>query len=119
MMNYEVYELLKKGIKAKAFSDYEAMKAEDFCQKYEEYERKRAEKREAHNREMKNLMFSVLEKASKPLCPTDMQFILYRETGKEYPCASIAYYCNRLFWADKKLTYKRDKRRSYYSIKED
>lgn len=119
MMNYDVYELLKKGIKAKVFSDYEEMKARRFCQKYEEYEEECSAKREARNQEMKNLMLGVLGKADKPLCPTEMQFILYRETGKEYSCATIAYYCGRLCWIDKKLTYKEKRNRIYYSIKED
>lgn len=119
MMNYEVYRLLKEGVKNKVFCSYDEMKAIRFCQKYEEHERERSAKREAHNQEMKDLMLSVLAEADKPLCPTDMQFILYRETGKEYPCATIAYYCNRLYWADRKLAYKQKKNRTYYSIKKD
>lgn len=119
MINKSVYDLLKKGIEAKAFGDYEEMQAKNFCQEYEKYRQEQIEKQEAHEREMKNLMFNVLSKANKPLCPTEIQFILYREIGKEYACATIAYYCVRLCWEDKKLIYKRKGSRAYYSIKKD
>lgn len=119
MISYDAYDLLKTAIEKHIFSDYEEMKARRLCQKYEEYERKRSEKREAHNQEMENLMLSVLTKADKPLCPTEMQFILYRETGKEYSCATIAWYCGRLCWAHRKLNWEEKRNRAYYSIKKD
>ena len=75
--------------------------------------------REKYAQEMKNLMLGVLEKADKPLCPTEIQFILYRETGKEYSCGTIACYCGRLCWDDKKLTREEKKNRVYYAIKKD
>lgn len=119
MISYDAYNLLKTAIEKHIFSSYEEMQARRLCQKYEEYERERAAKREAYNQEMKSLMLSVLTKADKPLCPTEMQFILYRETGKEYSCRTIAWYCGRLCWIDKKLTYKEKRNRIYYSIKKD
>lgn len=119
MMSENAYNLLKTAIEKHIFSDYEEMQARHLCQKYEEYQRERAAKREAYVQEMKSLMLGVLEKADKPLCPTEMQFILYRETGKEYSCAAIAWYCGRLCWIDKKLTYKEKRNRVYYAIKKD
>lgn len=117
MINYEVYTLLKRGIEAKAFTDYEERKAIQCCQNYEDYLRKLSEKREAHNQAMKKLMLDVLTEADKPLCPTEMQFILYRKTGNEYSCGTIAWYCGILCWADKKLASKQKRKRTYYSIK--
>lgn len=111
-MNSETYNLLKTAIEKHIFSDYEAMQARRLCEKYEEYERKRIEKREARSQMMKNLILYVLKKANKPLCPTEIQFILYRDTGEEFSCATIAWYCGRLCWDDKKLTYKKKEKPS-------
>lgn len=119
MINYDAYNLLKTAVEKHIFSEYEEMVASHLCRKYEEYERERTAKREAYVQEMKNLMLGVLEKADKPLCPTEMQFILYRETGKEYSCGTIAWCCGRLCWIDKKLTRKEKKNRVYYAIKKD
>ena len=119
MISYDAYNLLKTAIEKHLFSEYEEMKASHLCRKYEEYERACAAKKEAYAQEMKSLMLGVLEKADKPLCPTEMQFILYRETGKEYSCGTIACYCGRLCWDDEKLTREEKKNRVYYAIKKD
>lgn len=119
MISYEVYTLLKKGIEAKVFTDYEETKARRCCSQYEEYQKELSAKREAHNQEMKQLMLDVLTEAEKPLCPTEMQFILYRKTGNEYSCGTIAWYCGALCWFDKKLTSKTKRSRTYYSIREN
>lgn len=119
MINYEIYTLLKKGIEAKVFTSYEEMEATRCCQKYEEYQQELSAKREARRQEMKKLMLDVLTEAEKPLCPTEMQFILYRKTGKEYSCGTIALYCGELCWIDEKLVFKRKRSRTYYSIKKN
>ena len=119
MISYDAYNLLKAAVEKHIFSEYEEMVASRLCRKYERYEQARAAKKEAYAQEMKSLMLGVLEKADKPLCPTEMQFILYRETGKEYSCGTIACYCGRLCWDDKKLTREEKKNRVYYAIKKD
>lgn len=118
MMNFETYSLLKKFLDNGTFTGIDALHAERACLKFEETQEARKLKQEIRNTLMKNMMLDVLSKAGKPLCPTEIQFILYRETGKEYPCATVSWYCGQL-WIDKKLTYTQKGNRSYYSIRKE
>ena len=117
-MNFETYSLLKKFLDNGTFTGADAFYAERACQKFEEAQEARKRKQEIRNTMMKNMMLDVLSKAEKPLRPTEIQFILYRETGKEYSCATVSWYCGQL-WIDKKLTYTQKGNRSYYSIKKE
>lgn len=119
MMNFETYSLLRKCLDNGTFTGMDAVQAKRACQKFEEAQEEQRRKREARNTMMKNMMLDVLSKAKKPLRPTEIQFILYRETGKEYSCATISWYCNQLYWIDKKLAYTQKRNRSYYSIKKE
>ena len=119
MMNFEIYSLLRKCLDDGTFTGMDVFQAERACQKFEEAQEARKLKQEIRNTMMKNMMLDVLSKAEKPLCPTEIQFILYRETGKEYPCATVAWYCGHLCWIDKKLTYTKKGSRSYYSIRKE
>lgn len=119
MINFETYSLLKKFLDNGTFTGIDGIHAERACLQYEEAQEARKLKQETFNTMMKNMMLDVLSKAEKPLCPTEIQFILYRETGKEYSCATIAWYCGHLCWIDKKLTYKEKRNRAYYTIKKD
>lgn len=120
MMNFETYSLLKKFLDNGTFTGADAFYAERACQKFEEAQEARKLKQEIRNTMMKNMMLDVLSKAEKPLRPTEIQFILYRETGKEYSCATVSWYCNQLCWIDRKLIYKPGKgKRGYYSIRKE
>lgn len=119
MMNFETYSLLKKFLDNGTFTGIDEIHAERACSQYEEAKEARKLKQEIRNTMMKNMMLDVLSKAEKPLCPTEIQFILYRETGKEYSCATISLYCDHLYWIDRKLTYTKKGSRSYYSIRKE
>ena len=118
MMNFEVYSLLRKCLDSGTFTGMDALQAKRACQKFEEAREEQKQKREIRNTMMKKMMLDVLSKAEKPLRPTEIQFILYRETGKEYSCATVSWYCGQL-WIDKKLIYTQKGNRSYYSIKKE
>ena len=119
MMNFETYSLLKKFLDNGTFTGIDKIHAERTCLQYEEAQEARKLKQEIRNTMMQNMMLDVLSKAEKPLCPTEIQFILYRETGKEYPCTTVAWYCRHLCWIDRKLTYTKKGNRSYYSIRKE
>ena len=118
MMDFETYNLLRKCLDNGTFTGTDALQAKWACQKFEEAQEEQRRKREARNTMMKNMMLGVLSKAEKPLRPTEIQFILYRETGKEYSCATVSWYCGQL-WIEKKLTYTQKGNRSYYSIRKE
>ena len=119
MINFETYSLLKKFLDNGTFTGIDAIHAERACLKFEEAQEARKRKQEIRNTLMKNMMLDVLSKAGKPLRPTEIQFILYRETGMEYSCATISWYCGHLCWIDRKLTYTKKGSRSYYSIRKE
>lgn len=119
MMNFGTYSLLKKFLDNGTFTGIDEIHAERACSQYEEAQEARKLKQEIRNTMMKNMMLNVLSKAEKPLRPTEIQFILYRETGKEYSCATISWYCSYLCWIDRKLTYTKKGSRSYYSIRKE
>ena len=119
MMNFETYSLLKKFLDNGTFTGIDGIHAERACLQYEEAQEARKLKQEIRNTMMKNMMLDVLSKAEKPLRPTEIQFILYRETGKEYSCATISWYCGHLCWIDRKLIYTKKGSRSYYSIRKE
>lgn len=120
MMNFEVYSLLRKCLDDGTFTGMDALQAKRACLKFEEAREEQKQKREIRNTMMKKMMLDVLSKAKKPQRPTEIQFILYRETGKEYSCAAVTWYCNQLCWIDKKLICTPGKgNRSYYSIKKE
>ena len=118
MMNFETYSLLKKFLDNGTFTGIDEIRAKRACLQYEEAQEARKLKQEIRNTMMKNMMLDVLSKAEKPLRPTEIQFILYRETGKEYSCSTVSWYCDQL-WIDKKLTYAQKGNRSYYSIRKE
>lgn len=118
MMNENTYKILKKAIASGILSPVDEIIAKENCQKYEEAKEAQRLKREIRSTMMCNMMYDVLAKAEKPLCPTEIQFILYRETGKEYSNATISWYCGQL-WTEKKLSYSHKKNRTYYSIKKE
>lgn len=118
MINFDTYSLLKKFLDNGTFDGLDKIHAERACLKYEEAQEARKLKQEIHNTMMKNLIYDVIARADKPLRPTEIQFILYREIGKEYSCATIACYCGKLWIDDRKLTFTRKGNRSYYSIRE-
>lgn len=118
MMNFETYSLLKKFLDNGTFTGADAFYAERACQKFEEAQKARKLKQEIRNTMMKNMMLDVLSKAEKPLRPTEIQFILYRETGKEYSCSTVTWYCGQL-WIDKKLAYAQKGKKGYYSIRKE
>lgn len=119
MMNFDTYSLLKKFLDNGTFTGIDAIHAERACLKFEEAQKARKLKQEIHNTMMKNMMLDVLSKAEKPLRPTEIQFILYRETGKEYSCSAVSCYCGQL-WLEKKLDYAHGKgKRGYYSIRKE
>lgn len=118
MMNFDTYSLLKKFLDNGTFTGIDAIHAERACLQYEEAQEERKRKQEIRNKMMKNLMYDVLSRAEKPLRPTEIQFILYRETGKEYSCSTVSWYCGQL-WIDKKLTYTQKGNKSYYSIRKE
>lgn len=116
-MNLDVYNVLKKALANGVFTEYhEICVAEDACRKYEQAQEETKRKREAKAAEMKGLILKVLTEANKPLCPTDMQFIIYRETEKVYSASALAWYCGRL-WNDGKLSYQLKRSRTYYFLK--
>lgn len=119
MMNFETYSLLRQYLDNDTFTGADAFYAERACLKFEEAQEEQKRKQEIRNTMMKNMMFNVLSKAEKPLRPTEIQFILYRETGKEYSCSTVSWYCNQLCWIDRKLTYTKKGNRSYYSIRKE
>ena len=118
-MNFETYSLLKKFLDNGTFTGIDEIHAERACSQYEKAQEARKLKQEIRNTMMKNMMLDVLSKAGKPLRPTEIQFILYRETGKEYSCATISWYCGHLCGIDRKLTYTKKGSRSYYSIRKE
>ena len=118
MMNFEVYSLLRKCLDDGTFTGMDAVQVKRACQKFEEAREEQTLKQDIRNTMMKKMMLDVLSKAEKPLRPTEIQFILDRETGKEYSCATVSWYCGQL-WIDKKLTYTQKGNRSYYSIKKE
>ena len=118
MMDFETYSLLRKCLDNGTFTEMDAFQAKRACLKFEEAQEARRLKQEIRNTMMKNMMLDVLSKAEKPLRPTEIQFILYRETGKEYSCATVSWYCGQL-WIEKKLTYTKKGNRTYYSIKKE
>lgn len=116
-MNLDVYKVLKKALADGVFTDHlEIHVVKEACCKYEQAQEKAKRKREAKAAEMEGLILKVLTEANKPLCPTDMQFIIYRETEKAYSASALAWYCGRL-WNDGKLGYQWKKSRTYYSLK--
>lgn len=120
MMNFETYSLLRKCLDNGTFTGMDAFQAERACQKFEEAREEQRRKQEIRNTMMKNMMLDVLLKAEKPLRPTEIQFILYRETGKEYSCSTVSWYCSQLCWTDRKLIYTPGKgKRGYYSIRKE
>ena len=119
MMNFDTYSLLKKFLDNGTFEGIDAIHAERACLQYEEAQKAQKLKQEIRNTMMKNMMLDVLSKAEKPLRPTEIQFILYRETGKEYSCSTISWYCGYLCWIDKKLTRTQKGNRAYYSIRKE
>ena len=119
MMNFDTYSLLKKCLDNGTFTGIDAIHAERACLQYEEAQEAQKLKQEIRNTMMKNMMLDVLSKAEKPLRPTEIQFILYRETGKEYSCSTISWYCGYLCWIDRKLTRTQKGNRAYYSIRKE
>lgn len=117
-MNFDTYSLLKKFLDNGTFTGIDAIHAERACLQYEEAQEERKRKQEIRNTMMKNLMYDVLSRAEKPLRPTEIQFILYRETGKEYSCSTVTWYCGQL-WIDKKLAYAQKGKKGYYSIRKE
>lgn len=119
MINFDTYSLLKKCLDNGTFTGIDAIHAERACLQYEEAQKAQKLKQEIRNTMMKNMMLDVLSKAEKPLRPTEIQFILYRETGKEYSCSTISWYCGYLCWIDRKLTRTQKGNRAYYSLRKE
>lgn len=116
-MNLDVYNVLKKALENGVFTNYyEIHVAENACREYEQAREEAKRKREAKAAEMKGLILEALAKANKPLCPTDIQFIIYSETEKAYSVSTLAWYCGRL-WDDGKLSYQQKRSRTYYFLK--
>lgn len=119
MMNFDTYSLLKKFLDNGTFTGIDEIHAERACSQYEEAQKAQKLKQEIRNTMMKNMMLDVLSKAEKPLRPTEIQFILYRETGKEYSCSTVSWYCGYLCWIDRKLTRTQKGNRAYYSLRKE
>lgn len=57
----------------------------------EERERERKEKEIRDKIALCDLIYAELQKAVTPLCPTDIQFLIFQSAGREYSCSKIVH----------------------------
>ena len=84
----------------------------------------RSEQRERERREQKRMerlafyrrLYNILaEEPGRKLCPTDIQFMIFRRTGEQLSCQKIAQSLCRMAWADRQDNLPTDMRGVQFS----
>lgn len=101
--NHTLRDLLSKARGDETVSDWLLAAVEDDLKRAERKEEERARQKWEQRIALYREVYAVLaEERGRKLCPTDIQFMLYRRHCKQYSCQKIAKACNDLaFRADK------------------